>query len=73
MFIPSVMLIFKEKEWRLFWETKLMAKDTMETAHTTRRHGDYTMLKNTERWKKRSWTENTYTINDQNEVTNMRS
>lgn len=36
MFIPSVTLIFKEKEWRLFWETKLMAKDTIETAHSNK-------------------------------------
>lgn len=36
MFIPSVMPIFKEKERRLFWEKKLMAKNTIETAHSNK-------------------------------------
>lgn len=36
MFIHSVMLPLKEKERRLFWETKLMAKDTIETAHSNK-------------------------------------
>lgn len=36
MFILSVMLFLKEKERRLFWETKLMAKDTIETAHSNK-------------------------------------
>lgn len=35
MFILSV-IFFEEKECRLFWETKLMAKDTIETAHSNK-------------------------------------
>lgn len=49
MFICSVMFPLKEKEWRLFWETKLMAKDTIETAHSNK---EKWWLNNAEKYRK---------------------
>ena len=62
MFIHSVVLLLKEKGRRLFWETKLMAKDTIETAHSNKENDDWTRLKNMGRWKQRSCSKNTYTM-----------
>lgn len=72
MFTPSGMLLFKEKEWRLFWETKLMAKDTMETAHSNK---EKWWKNNAGKYKDESKDHeqsNPTQCNDQNEGINMR-